>query len=461
MVLGFSVIHAEAQSNSNSAVLSPVNSAYNQTLHAEVSVFNESFISPDFNTAAGSNFQFVGAKYNNIPQAGADTESRNLNVEFSGVFSPEQTTMSYFNVSQIYLDGGWGVQIGRKKNDWSLLDEQWHLGFFQPDLRWNPLLPESQGLTGFFLTLKNDNVKSPMGVRFFGSFLFLPDQGAGYQVTKGSFQSVNPWFPQMPSQIQFDSAGTVVNQINWNVQTPEISKVIFNPSYMSQVFYGQEHRDLYAAATLGYKPSNQFLMAVNSATLPTATTMVNIYPEVYYHTVGAVDLRYSASSYYVGVSMISEKPSTPEQLPADVNYRVYNSRQIYSPTLGMQGRGFEASLSYLDIEGVSDFTTGPQSTVIGNYLPQQIGFGNAWQGQVSYTFGRSFLPGLKLSSTYIQGASDDFALWNSTALYKLTRQWSLSGSVMLVRAEATSTTASLFQQFQNNDLATVGANYAF
>ena len=182
---------------------------------------------------------------------------------------------------------------------------------------------------------------------------------------------------------------------------------------------------------------------------------------MYNHTVGAIDLRYTYHSVYFGASFITENPTTPENIPVNLNYRLYNARQMYSPTVGYKASGFEASLSYLDIEGQSDFATGPQSQVLSNYLPQQIGFGSAWQAEGSFTFGRRFLPGLKLSSSYIQGVNDDFALWNNSAHWKLTHQWSLDGSVLLVRANAGSTTASLFQQFQNNDMVTLGANYAF
>ncbi len=438
-----------------SATLAP--SSQVETKNSEVSFRSESFISPNFNSKSENNFGFVGAKYNNID---ASKGAPILQADISGLFSPQQPVMSYLNVNQFFIDA-WGLQFGRKRANWSLLDEEWHLGFFQPQFRWNALLPESQGLTGFFLSLRNEDKQHPMGIRFFGSFLYLPDQSSSYQIKNGDFQSVNPWFPQMPSQIQFDGLGSVTNKLNWSIQTPETTKVLFNSSYMTQLYYGREHKNFYLAASAGYKPSNQLLMAVDSATLSTGQTNVTIYPEIYYHTVGAIDLRYSFTSLYYGISFLSEKPSEPESIPSQLNYRIYNSKQMYSPILGFKGGSFEASLSYLDVEGKSDFVTGPQSEVLANYLPQQTGYGNAWQAQISYTFGRQFLPGLKLSSTYLQGANDDFALWNSTGRYQLNKQWSLDGSVLLVRAESSSVTASLFQQYQNNDLVTLGANYAF
>ncbi len=413
---------------------------------------SESFISPDYSSSAGSSFQFLGAKFQSSPGA--------FNANVAGAFSPQQSVLSYANVKELYYSTG-GLQLGRKKFDWSLLDDHWHLGFVQPQFRWDPLVPESQGLTGIFWTIGNDDQTHPMGLRLFVSDLYLPDQGASYQLQNGSFQSVNPWFQQMPTQIQFDASGKVVNHLNWDVQIPDTSKVVLRPSAMAQYFYGHEHKDLYAAASVGYKPSNQLLMAVNSGTLPTPQTDVTIVPEVYNHTVGAIDIRQSFQSWYLGMSALVENPASPESLPSNLNYRVYNSRQMYSPTVGIKTSGLEISVSYLDIEGQSDFVSGPQSQVLAPYLPQQIGFGSAVQLEASYVFGRRFLPGLKLSSTYLQGAQDDFALWNSSARYKISRQWSVDGSVLLVRAAASSATASLFQQFQNNDMTTMGVNYAF
>jgi len=322
------------------------------------------------------------------------------------------------------------------------------------------LLPDSQGLTGFFLTLKNNNSQKPMGLRFFGSFVFVPNQGPNYLIANGSFQSVNPWFQQMPTQIQFGN-GPVINQLNWNVQTPDTTSILFNPSYLMQAYMGEEKKDFYVSLSGGYAPSNQLLMAVNSATLPTPQTNVSIYPELYYHTLAALDLRYSPQPFYMGLGVLTERPSSPEEMPNNLNYRVYNSRQVYSPSIGFRTNSFEASISYLDIEGQSDLVVGPQSQYLSAYLPQQLGYGNAYQGQVAYTFGKRFLPGLRLSSSYIMGQNDDFALWNTMAHYDISKIWSVDGSVLLVRADANSTTASLFQEYANNSMVNLGVHYAF
>jgi hypothetical protein len=421
---------------------------------SEIDMRTDSFISPNYNATTDKNFGFFGARYVDLDPH----KDFGVKAQISGLFSPDDPTLSYLNVRQLYFQG-WGLTFGRKLNDWSLLDEQWHLGFFQPQFQWNPLLPESQGLTGFFLDLNDGDKKSPLGVRLFGSFLFIPNQNAGYQIQNGQFQAVNPWFQQMPTQIQFQGGSGVTNAIDWNIQTPDTSKVVFNPSYMAQAYYGREEQGLYLSATAGYKPSNQLLMAVTSVTTPNAVTNITVDPLVYYHTVEAMDVRYKPGAF--GVGLMNETPTAPESIPTNLNYRVYNARQLVSPYVGVRAQGFDGSISYLQIQGSSDIVQGTQSQYLANYLPQQIGYGNAWRTDLSYVFGRQFLPGLKLVSSYMQGVNDDFELWSAAANYRINRHWAVNAGVMLVQADPTSTTASLFQQFQNNNLVSMGASYGF
>jgi hypothetical protein len=434
-----------------------VNTAPSYSPQAELDVRTDSYFNPNYHSTTDRNFDFIGGKIVYMDPH----QDMGLKAQVSGMYSPEDPTLSYLNVRQLYFQG-WGLSIGRKLNDWSILDEQWHLGFFQPQFQWNPLLPESQGLTGLFIDLNDGDKKSPLGVRLFSSIIYIPNQNAGYQIQNGQFQSVNPWFQQMPTQIQFQGANSVTNTIDWNIQTPDTSQVVFNPSYMAQFYYGREDQGFYFATSAGYKPSNQLLMAVSTATTPGTTTNITVDPVVYYHTVESMDMRYKPNAFYGGVGFMNETPSAPESMPAaDLNYRIYNARQLLSPYLGVKAFGFDGSVSYLSIQGNSDMVQGNQAQYLSNYLPQQIGYGNAVRTDLSYVFGRHFLPGLKLTSSYMQGVNDDFELWSMAANYRLTRHWAVNGSLMMVEADPTSTTASLFQQFQNNNLVSMGASYGF
>lgn len=433
-------------------VLSPVQAV---ELPGEVSFRTDSFVSPDYGATADKSFSFIGAKFKNLNKVEGETQ-----VEISGIFSPAAPILSYLNVAQFYTQNN-GLIFGRKKQNWSLLDEQWHLGFFQPQFRWNPLTPETQGLTGFFYDLNNEDKNLPIGMRFFASFLFLPDQGPNFQIKNGQFESINPWFPNLPTAVQIDTAGQVVNRINWELQKPEVSDVVYNSSYAGQLYLGNEDKGLYLSSSLAYMPSNQFMMGVDLNVPPNATINVLVRPTIYYHTVASLDGRYSFENMYFGVSALDERPKTPD-LQTNLTYRIFGETEMISPYIGFKFRSLNLQLSYLSVQQGSDQFVGPRaSNQLVSVLPVRLEFKDA--SRVDFAM---FIPiarnqNIKIKTTYLQGVADDFALWTSGLDYQIDRQWKTTASMIFVRADSHALTAPLFQQYANNDAITIGASYVF
>ena len=117
-----------------------------------------------------------------------------LNARGLGTFESKNET--YFGLPEAYLEyAGEPVRltVGRKKRTWSKLDEEFHLGLWQPELRWDYLKPEQQGLLGVYLDFR---FSSQVHLVLFTSSLNLPDQGPQYQLKNGQFYSSNRWFQQ-------------------------------------------------------------------------------------------------------------------------------------------------------------------------------------------------------------------------------------------------------------------------
>ena len=115
-----------------------------------------SFISPDYENTQTSTFGFFGATIKSYK-----SENDVFKINLTGMYAVGHPVLSYMNLREIYftysIDESSNMHIGRKINVWSEVDRRWHLGFFQPEFRWNSLSPETQGLTGLFWEKRSEN----------------------------------------------------------------------------------------------------------------------------------------------------------------------------------------------------------------------------------------------------------------------------------------------------------------
>src|SRR5690606_33789215 len=82
--------------------------------------------------------------------------SYKINALGQGAF--ERSDEFYFGIPEFYmkprqLAPGIDLTIGRQKRVWSELDQEFNLGVWQPQLRWDYLAPIQQGLTGVFFDI--------------------------------------------------------------------------------------------------------------------------------------------------------------------------------------------------------------------------------------------------------------------------------------------------------------------
>ncbi len=151
-------------------------------------------------SAQSSNYTLLAADLN------LEHESKGLRAKFNpvGQGAFEYQDEFYFGVPEIYIEPkrlapGFSMAVGRQKRHWSRLDEEFNLGIWQPQLRWDYLNPTQEGLTGLFFDLK---VSESWKVTFFTSPLNIPDQGPQFKLREGQFESSNRWFVQPQSRLQ-------------------------------------------------------------------------------------------------------------------------------------------------------------------------------------------------------------------------------------------------------------------
>jgi len=199
-----------------------------------------------------------------------ETQSAQFNFKLNPVFQGvlEQREEKYFGVPEFYVQPrrivpGFDLTIGRKKRQWSRLDEEFNLGVWQPQLRWDYLAPTQQGLTGVFFDW---SLSSNLHFTFFTSPLFIPDQGPEFQLRGGRFFSANRWFaPPNPSLSLFQDTGFAKEApLYFQIERPPNSEIFTHSSFGFSLNY-QSGGAIWSQVSYAYKPRNQIHIGIESA----------------------------------------------------------------------------------------------------------------------------------------------------------------------------------------------------
>lgn len=427
-----------------------------------VALRSDTFVSPDFDATTAKQYGFFFA---GLQTAGVSRQSRlesmesGLQAQIDGQFSPSQTTLSYLNIRQLYHQEGF-LSVGRKLENWSQLDERWNLGIYQPQFRWNPLRPESQGLTGIFARLSGDSEKVPWGLLLFGSMIAIPDQGAGYSVKNGQFESVNPWFNPPPKSGRFESTGAV-DEFRYDVMKPDTNKIIFNQSFAAQFFIGEIGNGFSFQAAYAYKPSNQLSLAADGRIIPGNQIDVKINPNIYYHSVVSADLQYASDLYEIGVGALRDKPQDPE-FDKEWTYRTFGQSDMISPFVGVRLGLVKLRAMSITINGPDEGAAGPKATELGDILQHRYTTTSAQAVEASARFFWKRHEGLTGRVRYTRGASGEFESVLGDLAYQLDSRWSLGASAILARVEQNALARkTVYSEYENNDLVQAGVTYVF
>lgn len=405
-----------------------------------------SFISSDYDKQLSNNFVFLGATLRSNEQ-----EPELFMADASGYYAPGNSALSYLNVRQLYFyispDESSKIYFGRKLWNWSALDSDFNLGFFQPQVRWNPLQPENQGLFGYFWDRKTPD----WGLTLFASYLFLPDQGASYEIKDGKFENTNPWFRPPPQNIKFQ--GTML-PIDYSVQRPDTAKVIFRPLLAAQFRHGQS-KGLYSQFSGAYKPAHQLALGY-SGVLVTNRVKIKVVPQVYNEILIASDFGYRTEWGGVQLSVLHTKPQNPT-FEDSTNTPVFEDSTTWGPRLNYEWKPFQLSLSFFDTYGGKVSEIGPDTNPDRSSLSQRFLYRQAFQAQAKYS--EIFLKKMKLETQlqYIHSELDQFSQVNLRNRLNLKGPWAFWADVILI--ETADEAILNMNSFRNLDQVWIGASY--
>ncbi len=234
------------------------------------------------------------------------------------------------------------ISVGRRRQPWSTLDENWGFGLWQPVNRFDGLHPTEQGLAGIFAALESNLVS----ITAFVSPLFIPEQGATFEVSNGNFESHNPWFSKPPNSVElFPSRPS--SRLNFELQTPSTGSVInrWSEGILLQVgahVRPSKQNDIgaFLRASFIHKPRNALATPFGTTYILADTESygnVVIYPRVEFQRLEAVEFGYRTDTYSAGFSFLRDEPEN-QGAPVDtsgdssrMSYQTLKSEMYFSP----------------------------------------------------------------------------------------------------------------------------------
>lgn len=428
-----------------------------------VSLSQQSFVSPDYKSTDKTNFQFVGVGVDTLAKARKESDIEDsLHAQIMANIAPGSTVLNYLNVSQLFWKQN-ALILGRKKLNWSEIDDSFQLGIYQPNFSWNVLAPESQGLTGLFLKVEPEQGETPMGIYLFASNIFIPDQGAGYEIKDGKFEKSNPYFQSPPTHIEVNGQ---TDNINYNVQKPRTEDILFSRSFAAKAYLGDNEQGAFIQAAYANKPANQLDLGFQGAITPNNSVAVQILPAIYYHRLVSADAQYlwgsaANGSIGLGISALSETLEDPSY-SSEWTYAKYSNSQMLSPFMKAQYKGFKAKFAYLQITGAEKTAEGPQASLAEKILVNRFPFSNAYLADLSYRYRIRRYQGLVFSTRYLTGEKSEFALVSARASYQWEERWSAYLDSQLAAVDNTPAGEKIsYHSYMNNDMASVGVQHVF
>jgi hypothetical protein len=259
------------------------------------------------------------------------------------------------------------VELGRKLEHWNLLDERWQLGIWQPRFLWDYIHPQEVGLAGLYLSAEAPGVRLVL----YGSYLYVPERGVGINIQNGQLTSQSPFFVSPPSQITVLNVPTA---IQYQLNVPSISSIIFRPSAGALLHVGEETGPWFQASA-AFQPMNQLLesytgiLVVNGSESAPNNGVANIYPRVVDHYLTSLETGYQQGIFSTSFSSLWDVP-IQQTIPDGYTSQEVSPAVSLSPSVDLRFRipnwgAIHTYVSYLVEWGgnAPDYSSNPNSSI--------------------------------------------------------------------------------------------------
>lgn len=271
--------------------------------------FTEEYFSGSDTNSSG---QFLYPSLKLAAQGELKRESIELGGDLRAQLTLNRPELYYINPMEAWIGTGSSFpspvsfSFGRKKHEWSRADEAWATGLWQPRFRWDPISPDSVGLTGLFASYDSGTANFTA----FGSPVFIPESGASSEIKDGKFRSFHPFFSAPPSLVKVLGTDT---RVRYAIGPVKLDEIVLNPSVSLSAGLGSRAQGVWSQASYAYKAINQLILGYEGYLfLDSEEIKVTAHPRVLYHHLGAVEGGYSRDRFRMWASLTGENPARDE-----------------------------------------------------------------------------------------------------------------------------------------------------
>lgn len=204
------------------------------------------------------------------------------------------------------------VSFGRRQYDWSQADEELQLGLWAPRFLWDPLHPQTVGLTGAFYTYQSKYWR----LLAFASPVSVPERGYPIRGEEGRLSSSSPFFTSPPESVQV--LGQTI-PVRYNIATPPIADILFRPGAAVSLRIGAEEGP-WSSISYGVMPIHQTELTAVGVLDPQAFQFnADIYPRFRHHHLLTGEAGFKNDFWGVWGSLTGEAPIGPREKDVSPN----------------------------------------------------------------------------------------------------------------------------------------------
>ena len=380
----------------------------------------------------------------------------------AGTYFSWRHSHGYVNEAYLKYDDSQvlNFSVGRRKFDWSELDNRWQLGLWQPKFTLNPLRPEDQGLTGIFFDYRQEKQEFLLMV----TPIFIPTMDSEVREEGGSLVSDSRWYRAPSSRWKFNEKDT---PIVYSLETPEIAGLVANPGLASMYRVGAINSGPRVTVAVAYKPVNELLLKRQIDFFTNSLTQVKVSPDVTYHRLVSTDLGYSWGPINASVSYLNDVPQEKRPIKKWAIQKL-KPLEIYSGNFDIQlsqlvSRPLALQASYIKVYGgeIEDIEADGGMNEI-TLFDARTKFTNAALISLKGEVARPYSHPLTSRFSYTYDFDQRGYIWGLEFQLSPLRQLGLVvGSDILGVETQTDTDKRFINQFRANDRYYAGMSYVF
>lgn len=373
---------------------------------------------------------------------------------------------TFLNARELYVanhsQGPLKVYLGRKKMDWSEVDNRWQLGLMQPRFALDTLRPEEVGLTGLFLNYKKSNFE----LLGFVTPIYIPNMGPEIREEGGGLVSDSRWYRAPSREFSLNNRS---RQIDYSLDIPETMKLVNHGGGALMARVGNKDKGFWVSGSGGYLPVNELILErrilMGASEVEADVTVV---PGVTYHQIYSLDVGYSFGGSRLTLSYLHDSPLETQSSSEDWAIQKLENLDVFSAAIDMHLSSIWyqpvfAQLQYMKALGgrIQDVRHNGQNddiTMFDRRLYYSDALAFLLEGQLASIQKRPVMTKFKYIYDYDQQGS----LLNFEFLYYPTPQWAwiVGGDILGVKDEERDPN-SFLNQYRANDRVYGGLTYVF